>query len=264
MAIDIAITLLPPNINMSHQLFISGGCSGSFTHSTYSHQSWPVHVAQLLGCEHQDVAFPAQGNGMISRRVIYSVEQALQSTAAEDIIVGIFWSDMSRYEFYNDQNVADCVDQFHWGNPTSIKPYNPSLPQQDKNCVLLSPHYIKDYAKMHYQMFHNYIDSQIKTYEHVLRTQWYLENIKIKYFMGTYNQNTFNKDFVNHPEVAWLHRQINWDTLIPIVGMLEWGNEQTDPNLKFNSDDLFHLNTSQSKALTDQVIWPFLKEKHYV
>jgi hypothetical protein len=223
-----------------------------------------VHVTQLLGCEHQDVALPSQGNGMISRRVLYAVEQALKSMSAQDIIVGIFWSDLNRHEFYNERNVADWVDQFHWGNPTSIKPYDSFISQQDKNWVLLSPHYTKDYAKTHYRMFHSYIDSQIKTCEHVLRTQWYLEKNKIKYFMGTYTHNTFHKNFIDHPEVSWLYNQINQHTLIPIVGMLEWGNELTDPELKFNPDDLYHLNTPQSKAFTDQVIWPFLKEKNYV
>jgi hypothetical protein len=249
---------------MSYQVFISGGCSSSFTHHSYSHRSWPVHLAQLLGCEHQDVALPSQGNGMISRRVIYAIEQALKSTSAQDIIVGIFWTDMSRHEFYNDQNVAAWVDQFHWGNPTSIRPYNPTIPRRDRNWILLNPHYTKEYADTYYRMFHNDIDSQIKTCEHVLRTQWYLEKNNIKYFMGTYTHNTFNKHLLDNPEVSWLYNQINQDMLIPIVGMLEWGNELTDPELKFNPDDVYHLNTPQSKALTDQVIWPFLKEKNYV
>ena len=249
---------------MSYQLFISGGCSGSFTHPTYSHRSWPVHVAQLLGCEHQDVALPSQGNGMISRRVIYAVEQALKSMPAQDIIVGIFWTDMNRHEFYNDQNVTDWVDQFHWGNPTSIKMYDPSLTQRDKNWVMLHPQYTKEYSATYYRMYHSFIDSQIRTCEHVLRTQWYLDKNKIRYFMGTYTLNTFGKEFIDHPEISWLYSQINQNTFIPIAGMLDWGNQQTDPDLKYNPDDLYHLNTPQSKAFTDQIIWPFLKEKNYV
>jgi hypothetical protein len=221
-------------------------------------------VAQLLGCEHQDVALPAQGNGMISRRIMYAVEQALKSMPAQDIIVGIFWTDPNRSEFYNERHVEEWIDHSAWGNPTGIKAYDASLFQRNKNWVLLNPHYTKDYSTTYYRMFHNYFDSQIRTCEHVLKTQWYLEKNKIKYFMGTYTQSTFNKDFIDHPEVSWLYNQINQDTLIPIVGMLEWGNQQSDPDLKFNANDLYHLNTPQSKALTDQVIWPFLKEKNYV
>ena len=249
---------------MSHQLFISGGCSASFTHLSYSHRSWPVHVAQLLGCEHQNVAQIALGNGMISRRVIYAVEQALKSMSAQDIIVGIFWSDPNRHEFYNDRHVTNWVNQSQWENPTSIQPYDPSSSLQTKNWILLGPHCTEEYAKTHYRMFHSYIDSQIKTCEHVLRTQWYLEKNKIKYFMGTYTYHTFNKKFISYPEVSWLYNQIDRSTFIPIVGMLEWANKLTDPELKFDPDDLYHLNTPQSKAFTDQVIWPFLKEKNYV
>lgn len=249
---------------MSYQMFISGGCSGSFTHPTYSHQSWPVHVAQLLGCKHLDTALPAQGNGMISRRVMYAVEQALKSMPAQDIIVGIFWTDINRHEFYNERHVEEWSDYNHWGNPTSIKAYDPLLPQRDNNWVLLHPHYTKAYSTTYYKMYHSFIDSQIQTCEHVLRTQWYLEKHHIRYFMGTYTGHTLNKDFIDHPEVSWLHSQINHDTLIPIIGMLEWGNQQTDPELKYSADDLYHLNSAQSKALTDQVIWPFLKDKNYV
>jgi hypothetical protein len=250
---------------MSYQLFISGGCSASFTHPSYIHRSWPVHVAQLLGCEHQNVALPSQGNGMISRRVLYTVEQALKSMSAQDIIVGIFWSDSNRHEFYTDQHVTSrMVNQSQWENPTSIQPYDPSSSLQTKNWILIGPNCTEEYAKTHYRMFHSYIDSQIKTCEHVLRTQWYLEKNKIKYFMGTYTNNTFDKNFIDHPEVSWLYNQINQHTLIPIVGMLEWAIKLTDPELKFNPDDICHLNTPQSKAFTDQVIWPFLKEKNYV
>jgi len=244
---------------MSYQLFISGGCSASFTHPTYRHRSWPVHVAQTLGCNHQDTALPAQGNGMISRRVIYAIEQALKSYAAADILVGICWSGSERHEFYNDQNAKELVDQSHWGNPTSLRPYDP-LDKASNHWVLINPHYIKQYAETYYRVFHNSIDSEIKTCEHILRTQWYLEKHGVRHFMSTFTQETFRR--LDHPEVSWLYDQIDHNMFLPVNGIREWSVDSS--GVEFDADDDYHPNTEQNKLFTEKVIWPFLKEKNYV
>jgi hypothetical protein len=244
---------------MTYQLFISGGCSASFAHHSYRHQTWPTYVAQRLGCEHQNTAFPAQGNGMISRRVMYAVEQALKSHAAADILVGIFWSGSDRHEFYNDHSVTEFVDQMHWGNPTSIDRYDPSN-KTNKNWVLINPHYIKQYSEIYYRVFHSGIDSEIKTCEHVLRTQWYLEKHSVRYFMGTFTQETFHR--LDHPEVSWLYDQIDHSVFLPGKGIYDWAVESSGS--EFETDDLMHPTSAQNQLFTEQVIWPFLKERNYV
>ena len=244
---------------MSYQLFITGGCSASFTHPTYRHRSWPVHVAKLLKCEHQDTALPAQGNGMISRRVMYAVEQALKSHSAADILVGVFWTGSERHEFYNDQSVKEFVDQSHWGNPTSLRSYDPA-DRTNNHWILINPHYVKKYSETYYRVFHDSIDSEIKTCEHVLRTQWYLEKRSIKYFMGTFTQETFSR--LDHPEVSWLCDQIDHGVFLPVKGIREWAVDSS--GLEFDADDDYHPSTAQNQLFTDQVIWPFLKEKNYV
>jgi hypothetical protein len=244
---------------MSYQLFISGGCSASFTHPTYRHRSWPVHVAQLLGCEHRDVALPAHGNGMISRRVMYAVEQALKSHSATDILVGVFWSAADRHEFYNDQVVKDWVDHTYWGNPTSLNRYDPST-KTNKHWVSINPSHSKQYAETYYRVFHNFIDSEIKTCEHILRTQWYLEKHGIRYFMSTFTEETFRR--LDHPEVSWLYDQIDQLVFLPVKGIYEWAVDSS--GLEFEADDLTHPTTAQNQLFTEKVIWPFLKERNYV
>jgi hypothetical protein len=242
---------------MLFQLLISGGCSASFTHPQYRHRSWPIHLAQRLECNHQNVALPAQGNGMISRKVLHAVDHALQSIPAEDILVGIFWSDMNRHEFYHEQANSEWLDQSVWlgENPTGIG-------ANEKRWVLVNSHWAStEYSRIYYKIFQNRINSAVSTCEHVLRTQWYLDQHKVKYFMGTYTQWSFPHEFVAHPEVAWLYKQIDQSTVIA-DSMLEWGNEQKE--IKFDADDQWHLNTMQSKLFTDQIIWPFLKDKNYV
>jgi hypothetical protein len=244
---------------MSYQLFITGGCSASFTHPTYRHRSWPVQVVQQLGCEHLDTALPSQGNGMISRRIMHAVEQALKSRSATDILVGIFWSGSDRHEFYHEQSVKEFVDQIHWGNPTSLRPYD-QWDKTNNHWVLINPHHVNTYSETYYRVFHDSIDSQIKTCEHILRTQWYLEKHNVRYFMSTYTQETFSR--LNHPEVTWLYDQINHDVFLPVKGIYEWSVDSS--GLEFENDDLWHPSTAQNQLFTEKVIWPFLKEKHYV
>jgi len=196
---------------------------------------------------------------MISRQVMYAVEQALKSHSATDILVGLFWSVADRHEFYNDQRVIEFVDQTHWGNPTSLDRYVPSS-RTKKHWVLINPHYTKTYSETYYRMFHNSIDSVIKTCEHVLRTQWYLQKHGIRYFMSTFTQETFRK--LDHPEVSWLYNQIDHDVFLPVKGIYEWAVESS--GMKFETDDLIHPTTAQNQLFTDQVIWPFLKERNYV
>jgi hypothetical protein len=244
---------------MSYQLFISGGCSASFTHPSYRHQTWPTYLAQRVGCKHENTALPAQGNGMISRRVMYAVEHALKSHAAKDILVGVVWTGSDRHEFYNDYPVTEFVDQTHWGNPTSIDQFGSSN-KKTKNWVLINPHYTKHYSETYYRVFHDAVDSEIKTCEHVLRTQWYLEKHGVRYFMGTFTQETFHK--LDHPEVSWLHDQIDHSMFLPGRGIYNWAVESS--GMDFENDDLIHPTTAQNQLFTEKVIWPFLKERNYV
>jgi hypothetical protein len=218
-----------------------------------------MHVAQRLGCEHQDTALPAQGNGMISRRVMYAVEQALKSYSPTDILVGVVWSGADRHEFYNDQREIEFVDQTHWGNPTSLDRYSPSN-RTKKHWVLINPHYSKQYSETYYRMFHNVIDSEIKTCEHVLRMQWYLEKHGIRYFMSTFTHETFHR--LDHPEIAWLYDQIDHSVFLPVDGIYDWAVKSS--GMDFEADDLMHPTSAQNQMFTEQVIWPFLKEKNYV
>lgn len=178
-----------------------------------------------------------------------------------DILVGVFWSQPDRSEFYKDQIIKKSVDKTHWGNPTSLRPYDP-CDQSASHWILINPHYTEKYSETYYKIYHDSVDSEIKTCEHVLRTQWYLEKHHIKYFMGTFTQETFNQNSIDHPEVSWLYDQINQDVFVSSKGIYEWSVESS--GLDFDHDDLMHPTSEQNQLFTEQVIWPFLKEKNYV
>ena len=63
------------------------GCS--FT-ETRIEKTWPVWLAKRLATKETiHTGLSCQGNGMISRKVIHAVHEALKTESAKDIIVGI-------------------------------------------------------------------------------------------------------------------------------------------------------------------------------
>jgi hypothetical protein len=78
---------------------ITSGCSFSECRSHVG--TWPKHLADALpDYAHVSTAMGSQGNGLISRRAIYQVTEALKQTSPEDILVGIMWSGPDRHDFY--------------------------------------------------------------------------------------------------------------------------------------------------------------------
>jgi hypothetical protein len=78
--------------------------------------------------------------------------------------------------------------------------------------------------------------------------------------MTTYTGEVFHKDFVTHPEVDFLYKQINFDTFLPVDGELEWCRDFSNLEIPKN----VHPSNMQHKLFTEQVIIPFLKEKKYI
>jgi hypothetical protein len=70
----------------------------------------------------------------------------------------------------------------------------------------------------------------------------------------------FSLEFINHPEVEYLYKQIDFDKFLPIDGQLEWCTKHTDLELPKN----LHPSSEQNKKFTDEIIIPFLKQKEYI
>ena len=98
---------------------ITGGCS--FSECIGHPGTWPRHLADALpGYQHTSTAIGSQGNGLISRRVIYQVTETLKHTAAQDILVGIMWSGPDRHDFYIN-SVPEMFESDGWmENPTKF------------------------------------------------------------------------------------------------------------------------------------------------
>ena len=95
---------------------ITGGCSFSDLLFFDKERTWPYWVEQKLQPDSvHHVGFSSQGNGLISRRVLYTVQRNLK----EDTLVCIMWSGPTRAEYYVDNNFNDAVacvklPRFRW------------------------------------------------------------------------------------------------------------------------------------------------------
>ena len=236
------------------KFLVTGGCSFSECISTHI-DTWPKHLARdLLDYKHISKAMGSQGNGLISRGIIYEVTRLLEFTNHKDILVGIMWSSPDRFDFYKKDEICfPNVDEWV-ENPTGF------INEETKNWVILNHHWKNNYAKQYYGNFYDQTGSLIYSLEHILRVQWFLKLHNIKYFMTTYTSEVLQN--INQPDVKYLYDQIDFDYFLPTVGEYEWCQDYS--GLKFPHPGDNHPSSEQHKKFTGQVILPFLQQRKYI
>ena len=238
------------------KILITSGCSFSELDGAH-YGTWPNHLSALLpDYQHVATGLGSQGNGLISRRIIYAVTEALKTTAAENILVGIMWSGPDRYDFFKE-NVKFNSNIDTWvENPTGF------VKDADKNWVIVNHSWRNEFARQYYGTFHSIVGSVIYTYEHILRTQWFLKLHGIKYFMTAYTSEVMYNWSKDHPEVKYLRDQIDQDQFLPVPG--EWDWCEYNSGIPFTTPNDGHPNKQQHRAFTEQIVIPFLQNKKYI
>ena len=243
-------------------ILLTSGCSFSECISPWIN-TWPRHLENVvkptqvfhegLGC---------QGNGMISRQIIWRASQLLDQSG--DLLVGIMWSSPERHELLLSSNQQPSID-YGMTVPGHVdKLYNPYnwINGTDYNWLLLHHSSTNELAKRYYLDMNNRVFSQLTTIEHILRVQWLLKSKGIKYFMTTYTNEVILAKFCQHPTIKYLYDQIDFDQFLPVSGEYEWCRDSSGLEFPIKGDR--HPSSEQHKLFTDQVILPFLKEKQYI
>lgn len=235
---------------------ITGGCSFSQCVNPRT-KTWPKHLAGAVSnYEHISTAIPSQGNGLISRRVIYQVIETLKTTAAEDILVGVMWSGPDRHDFYVQHVPEMLVSDNWWENPTKF------IKSSAGAWAIMNNGWKMHHAKLYYTEFHTQVGSLVHTLEHILRTQWFLKHRNIKYFMTTYTGEVIPDYVKTHTDTEHLYHEIDFTNFLPIVGEYEWCRDYS--GIEFLDPYDLHPNTEQHQKFTQQVLLPFLTEKNYI
>ena len=235
------------------KLLITGGCSFSECLSVKT-QTWPKHLATAMPeYTHVSTGLGSQGNGLISRKLIHAVQNNIN---ANDLLVGVIWSGPDRHDFYiNSKKALESTEQWQI-NPTSVVPESPG------SWIILNPWWDLNDSKIYYETFHDSIGQLVYTYEHILRTQWFLEKHNIKYFMSTHTSEVFPQRRLNHPELLYLYNMIDHSKFLPVEGIYEWCRDFS--GLEFPTKGDLHPSSEHHGLFTQEVIIPFLKEKNYI
>lgn len=249
--------------NMSKHL-ITSGCSFSEVKPNQT-ETWPTHLANLM-TEFKPVhtGMSSQGNGIISRKVIYEVQAKIQaSVRPADIFVGIMWSSPGRYDIFSDSSPPGYDDSSNeelkiYENPTKFVREN-----ENKQWYVFNHNWQKTYFNStYYKLYHNEVMHSILTIEHVLRIQWYLKSLGINYFMTSYTNKVFPSNLISHPEIQYLYNQIDFSQFLPVEGEYEWCRDCSEYEFPDKHD--MHPGSMQHMDFTNKVIYPWLVSKGYM
>ena len=116
------------------------------------------------------------------------------------------------------------------------------------------------YSIEYYKTYSNTIWNTIQTYEHIIRTQLFLEKHNVKYFMMPYMDHVLELKG-DYPALRHLWNEINFDTFVSTQGCYEWCKEESGYIFKEGQS---HPNEEQHGEYVDRVILPYLKERGLV
>lgn len=242
---------------------ITSGCSFTYDIST---PSWATFLNQELKNQWEKLQYNnygkvSAGNGYISRSLIYGVSQAMKTWPSNELLVGVMWSGSSRHDVFQYRTDVHNFTTRHTNNPIGFV-------ENNKNWIIMNHHWKDQYSTNYYKNYHDEIGSRITTLEHILRTQWFLKNHNIKYFMSVFAPSSLPyEEEKNDPNIKHLYDLVDWNTFLPVKSCMEWCVNESgltsgdDPQL-----DLWarHPSKEQHKKFTDTVIMPHLKNKGYV
>jgi hypothetical protein len=246
------------------KILITGGCSFSDCSNEHT-KTWPKHLAEILAAyKPVHTGQGSHGNGIISRKVIYEVQHYLQQGVnPEDILVGVMWSGPNRYDIFSDASPPGYNDSANeetnlYENPTKFVREN-----SEKQWYIFNHSWQKNYFNSaYYKLYHNEVMHQLLTVEHILRVQWFLKSLNIKYFMSCYTDKVFSDKFTSHPEVKYLYDLIDFDQFLPIKGEYEWCRDISA--FEFPDPNDMHPGSEQHQDFVKKVVSPWLESKGYI
>lgn len=243
---------------------ITSGCS--FTDVRNNH-NWPLHLSESYEIKGNHVGLGSQGNGLIARKAVYAVQQALQQGyRPEEILVGIMWSGADRHDIYFENLSSQLENTDGWiDNPTHV------VNNDSGGWLIMNHHWTEKVNKIYYSHIHDSVNQRVLTLEKILWVQNYFDNLGVKYFMTDFMTDQYmERDNVN-PNIVWLQQLVDKSKWLPVKSMHEWCYEYwTDDDFALLNITLsdgkqiqirdFHPNSDMNKKFVKEIVLPFIKE----
>lgn len=249
---------------MTIKCLITAGCS--FSQVPNADVSWPAHLNEALIPEKiYYLGQGAAGNGIISRKIIYAVNDALKNYSSDEILVGVMWSGFDRKEIYSFKDLP--TTKFNYGNEMR----NPCAVIENPDYYILNRHWDDEVAKSYYSMISEE-DLLLTSLEHMLRTQWFLKLNNIKYFMTQYDYDAFGPHYLTikdrlglikqSKDLTLVYDQIDFTNWLPIENMYAYAKFESQYDFARPNDG--HPSTEQHKEMVEKVLLPFLKNMYNI
>lgn len=241
------------------KLLITSGCS--FSQVPNADITWPVHLTKYLNVSAVHRGKGAVGNGVISRTIIHSVTEALKTYKPEELLVGVMWSGLNRFEIYREDKDIEFSRFDHISDREEY--CNPQFIINKRNYLIVNPMWEDKLSKLFYKNIYSEEWGCIVNIEHILRTQWFLKSSGIKYFMTAYDSDAFPEYFnvENNEEIKLLSGLIEYDKWIDIKNMGIWAK---NTGLPYARPPDHHPSTEMHEKYVIEHIIPHLKTKHYI
>jgi len=241
---------------------VVSGCS-----FTFEDWNWPTFLVNHLNVPTKDlinVGMASQGNGLISKKLIYAVNKVLENTNPEDILVGIMWSGVDRIDFHSENNYSSK----DWGNNGHVDNiHNPTNVAVDKKWYFINPgwdtlenpHPLMD---SYYRYFHSNIGMLVNTIQSILLVQWFLKEKGVKYFMTTYMDifGKYPKEVMESEEIKYLYQLIDFDNFINVDGCYEFVSQNYPSGMPPEEKDAIHPLKSGHEFFVDNAVIPHINK----
>lgn len=244
---------------------ITSGCSFSDVANNFT---WPLHLEKSydISCNH--VGLSSQGNGLIARKAVYAVQQALkQGYKPEEILVGIMWSGPDRHDIYFETLSSQLENNDHWRfNPTHV------VENDSGGWLIMNSHWTEKTNKIYYNHVHDYVHQRVLTIEKILWVQNYLNSLGIKYFMTDFMTDQYmESDYVN-PNIAWVQEMVDKSKWLPVKSMHDWcytiWSDSDFPTFSVTLQDGTtvevhdtHPQPEMHLQFVKEIVLPFIKEQ---
>lgn len=267
---------------------ITGGCS--FTaFGLEESKAWPYHI-ELPNMEVINYAEMASGNALISRNLLYGINEELKTTKPNKIIVIVMWSNPNRFELFLSKNNPNYLlfyeklnREAHFTNRILMGGKKLNLSHPDSNWFKSGGGFgiwktdskiLDEYIEFYFKNIHDEEYQMMESLEHMLRIQWCCKSYGIKLINMTWmniftdidcrgNPTTriskeikkFNK--LEYPNMKHLPKMIDWDT---------WWFHNEDGGLGDWCQDNFshslyeyHPTSSMQRQFAKDVVEPMIK-----
>ena len=278
------------------KILITAGSSFSDCNAPWI-DTWPRHLQNHMDINSIHLGQPGVGNGYISRAVIHTIANLLKTHKPEDLILVIMWTHWDRIDLrienlnieeYQDKDLniqykavrgPDWPSQpIPWHDFTAdiqqeIESNFPNLKDllqdpmhvirrgftEDKNWTEISQLLDnKLFRDSYFTLFEDVTSKHIYSIEHILRTQWFLQQHGVKHVaLKTCNQVL---EYNKCNEIDVLFSCMDTDCFIDADGLEDWTFKNFGKQGFPKFPDL-HPGTEQHQVFTQQVILPYMEDK---